>query len=804
MAFLDSSDSRASTFGSPPQTSSAAGRRPIYHGDNYDGPMNSSIIGGRENFNQINVHNHGLGLVFDRFCTFVAANAMHNSIEISEQPKCHPGTRIAILDYLNAIAEELSYTYPMIWLHGPAGAGKSAIERTIAQLLFERGLLIASFFFFRSSLGRNNADRFAATIAYQVALAIPATRPYVLKAFEGDPLIFSKSLRHQINALVVSPINIVCNDRAFDPQEYPRIFVIDGLDECSGADRQAEVLLALRDMVRELRMPVAIFIASRPEHNIRFLFDGQLCPDSSTISLNDSFEADADINAYLLANFDTIRKTHPMRSFLPPAPWPSTKFIRQLVKKASGQFIYASTVIRFIQFPEGNPEKRLKSILAGGAEQEKQSFQQLDNLYTTILRTVDEDVLPITLRVLGCLLLNFPKLEFSVAREVELFLGLEFGDVQRLFFRLVSLVSIKEDGSIQFFHASLSDYLFDSSRSGPFWVDMRVIYAYILERGIRLLSTDPALHWLHTGLAVADLLVRNGKSLFSEAILTRGLKDACEAWNIGQQVYEYDPWLKDLSISAQFYFLRDICPAILDAYVLSPLPEMQALFSPKHTQFKEIVDNELSRYLGVNIGHDLYLFSTIILDEYPPLDGAVRYSLMPHVINEDTESFYLLDLNPFPDSYEYIPGVIPFIYQSLAGPKIDHLVSAGRFAELALAFVRRWQSNQHDLRYNVKDACSILAFLLPRASFHDDLARAIMNINLIFGAGVPEEFDVIRRSYTQSSATKQLHDSTWSNNPRAPPKKFRKDRILKTFRAPDLEIMQTIYALQSLDSWSNK
>ena len=121
---------------------------------------------------------------------------------------------------------------------------------------------------------------------------------------------------------------------------------------------------------------------------------------------------------------------------------------------------------------------------------------------------------------------------------------------------------------------------------------------------------------------------------------------------------------------------------------------MRALFSPKHTQFKEIVDKELSRYLGVNIGHDLYLFSTIILDEYPPLDGAVRYSLMPHVINEDTESFYLLDLNPVPDSYEYIPAVIPFIYQSLAGPNVDHLVSTGRFAELALAFVRRWQSSQ--------------------------------------------------------------------------------------------------------------
>ena len=96
------------------------------------------------------------------------------------------------LDHLIAWAV-LVYTYPIIWLHGPAGSGKSAIQRTIAQLLHERGLLLASFFFFRTAAGRNSANNFIATIAYQVVLVITATLPHIEQAIARNPLIFPLS-----------------------------------------------------------------------------------------------------------------------------------------------------------------------------------------------------------------------------------------------------------------------------------------------------------------------------------------------------------------------------------------------------------------------------------------------------------------------------------------------------------------------------------------------------------------------------------------------------------------------------------
>jgi len=67
----------------------------------------------------------------------------------------------------------------IMWLFGPAGAGKSAIAKRIAELAVERGLLIGTFFFSRTSSTRNIKDRPIATLAYQMAVSIPDTRTLI-------------------------------------------------------------------------------------------------------------------------------------------------------------------------------------------------------------------------------------------------------------------------------------------------------------------------------------------------------------------------------------------------------------------------------------------------------------------------------------------------------------------------------------------------------------------------------------------------------------------------------------------------
>ncbi|KAF8159159.1 hypothetical protein B0H34DRAFT_796458 [Crassisporium funariophilum] len=124
----------------------------------------------------------------------IAEGAFHDSRERFDPPKCHPGTREAVLKTIMAwITDEQQEAF-ILWLFGPAGAGKSAVAQTIAEMCQEAGLLLASFFFSRTIPTRNNDKRLIATIAYQIALAIPTTRPLIEAAIERDPVILSRSL----------------------------------------------------------------------------------------------------------------------------------------------------------------------------------------------------------------------------------------------------------------------------------------------------------------------------------------------------------------------------------------------------------------------------------------------------------------------------------------------------------------------------------------------------------------------------------------------------------------------------------
>src|SRR5271155_4096336 len=127
-------------------------------------------------------------------------------------------------------------------------------------------LLVASFFFSRASASRNNAKRLIASMAYQLALSIPMTQPYIECAVQTDPAIFGKSLDTQIETLIIRPLEKAC--AAVNPdvekQSWPRLIVIDGLDECYGPSVQSSIIRSFSTALRRIPAPIILLIASRP------------------------------------------------------------------------------------------------------------------------------------------------------------------------------------------------------------------------------------------------------------------------------------------------------------------------------------------------------------------------------------------------------------------------------------------------------------------------------------------------------------------------------------------------------------
>ena len=360
----------------------------------------------------------------------------------------------------------------MLWLFGPAGAGKSAIAKKIAEIAAEKGLLIATFFFSRTSPTRSSKDRLVATLAYQLALSIPNTRAHIEDAIEQDPAIFKKNIRTQIDTLLIKPLQFTSWNQGIP---FPKLFIVDGLDECNDTRAQVAILDAISRSLREHNLPIIFLVVSRPEQDLVTLFNSNRLLNSihRRLALDDAYEPDSDIHLFFSDKFEEIKETHPMRSTIPKS-WPTEQSLENLVRKSSGQFIYAATVVRFVESTHHRPTKRLEIILGidPSPPGNRNPFAELDALYHHILNSVDD--IKATLSVLSLYLATpYVQIMFKGTEAVEEFLSLEQGDVQLVLSHLSSIVSHDESyGEVKILHASFVDFLLDRRRSTIFHIDM--------------------------------------------------------------------------------------------------------------------------------------------------------------------------------------------------------------------------------------------------------------------------------------------------------------------------------------------
>ncbi|KAJ3514304.1 hypothetical protein NLJ89_g2447 [Agrocybe chaxingu] len=448
---------------------------------------------------------------------------MHNSGERFDPPKCYPGTRVTVIQHLLDWILQRHEREFIRWLYGPAGAGKSAIMQEIAELCYSRGILIASFFFSRTAPMRSDEKRLITTIAYQLALSIPGAKPLIEKAIDLDPAFFEKSLQFQLDLLVVGPLNHLYRTTGAHPTPQPHLIVIDGLDECQGNDMQRYVLNCFLTATMSCEFPLQILISSRPEAHITTTFSSPSFRSSLVrTALDDSYLPKEDIELFLSGSIREIKDTHPLRGYI-PSNWPSHDLVATLVRKSSGQFIYAATVVKFISAQDYRPDDRLDIVLGLSSSSYEGPFAELDALYSQIFSALEDIIVP--LHILSYLILSVPIWMEDVLSppRIEKFLDLRSGTVASVLNKLSSVIKLPQSDAapVRILHASLTDFLLDKSRSGRYFLDEGLGHSHIVRMCFRQLThgTDP---WL-MGYATDSLehhyqLASPSESLFEDIV----------------------------------------------------------------------------------------------------------------------------------------------------------------------------------------------------------------------------------------------------------------------------------------------
>ena len=376
--------------------------------------------------------------------------------------RCLSGTRESTLKDIMRWAKNPEGR-SVFWLNGLAGTGKSTIAQTFSEMANDDGILGASFFCSRDYLKRKELKNIFPTLAYQLACRYPLFRNNLIESINRDPsLVKYDSLVFHFKDLVVDPLSatgISC------------VIVIDALDECIDDEPASAILSVLDGLIAKIPR-VKFFITGRPEPRIRYGFR-LLGPSTQIVSLHEAASAsvEGDIRLYLAEKLGAMAKRWSGLDL--PEVWPSDEDITILVRKSSGLFIFASTVVRFIKSEDLesehlDPNERLRLVTTRADNTNYEGEKGINSLYSQVLRDAFSDIgkesVFINLkRILSSVVLALNPLSRD---ELAKLLDIDSALIRATLRRLHSVVLVPADGSekIRIFHKSFPDFLQDSKR----------------------------------------------------------------------------------------------------------------------------------------------------------------------------------------------------------------------------------------------------------------------------------------------------------------------------------------------------
>jgi hypothetical protein len=382
---------------------------------------------------------------------------------------CLEETRVALLSELDSWLIE-SNSPQFFWLNGLAGTGKSTVARTFCERTAARngGVYLASFFISRHADDRRKALNVFHTLVYQLAARHKSMRRAVCDVLRAEPDLLSKSLDLQVPKLL-SPLLLHM------PSSIQTVIVIDALDECDKDDNGREagrLIPLLMHTLRAASQKTSLLMTSRDEVSIRAMFaestGGTL--EQMILRLHDIDKSivRGDLERYFRHH---LRRIALRDRTLRADEWPGASALEQLLARTGVLFVYAATVVRFLDIEDFAPSVQLQRVMDGDSTSAAATYGMLDSLYMHILAAAAkskgglgalEDVLAKRVRCLTgtivCLQQALP------VQDIAALMGLNEYETGQTLARLGSILIYERDEPIRIFHPSFPDFLTDPSR----------------------------------------------------------------------------------------------------------------------------------------------------------------------------------------------------------------------------------------------------------------------------------------------------------------------------------------------------
>lgn len=358
----------------------------------------------------------------------------------------------------------------VLWICGVSGSGKSTIAHSVASRLKDMDRLGSFYAFdYRSSASSElNPNTLFSTIARDLAdRDVERKRRLVESIRHKKALRTSSNTSTQFSEFIVKPASEL-------GAIGDTIVVIDAFDESASVADRAQLLEILTSRATDIPVGLKFVVTSRFELDVQKNMRIGHLPKGVDMFLLDSIPDDSTSHDIKMFVYHTLSDVEEVKS--------CAVELNQLVEKSQQSFQWASTACRFIRAVDdgdgGDPRDRLKRVIeatAGG----------LDELYEFILDR------------------NFGKSQPSALSRLKSMLGLMACAAEPLPLRLLVMLSLSnsdptEDGlkddlnnfrhtarllasllsgvheldtPVKALHASFTDFLRDSKRSGKYSID---------------------------------------------------------------------------------------------------------------------------------------------------------------------------------------------------------------------------------------------------------------------------------------------------------------------------------------------